>query len=137
MSDTDSRQSFSAWDFEQDNDGASDVVATGVLQRFKSYKSNVSGRSKTTFRGQSIWLGDEGKDARGATFAEQMAALEYCGGLFGGNSGGGEKWARGQWAESSKGGSTGGLSAPVSPKSFELGIWVKRDGNDGVGSMVV
>ncbi|KFZ10858.1 hypothetical protein V501_05002 [Pseudogymnoascus sp. VKM F-4519 (FW-2642)] len=130
VSDTDSRKSFSAWDFEQEKEGPSEAP-TGMLQRFKSYRSNVSTRSKTTFRGQSIWLGNEDKDARGPTFMEQMASLEYCGGLFGGNPDKGGRWARSQWSESI-GGSSKRLSTPLSPKSFELGVWGRRGGNDGV-----
>jgi hypothetical protein len=135
VSDTDSRKSFSAWDFEQEKEGPSEAP-TGMLQRFKSYRSNVLTRSKTTFRGQSIWLDNEDKDARGPTFMEQIASLEYCGGLFGGSSVREGKWARSQWSESI-GGSSNRLSTPLSPKSFELGPWAKRDGNDGVGSVVV
>lgn len=134
VSDTDSRQSFSGWDFEQENDAAAEI-SSGGLRRFKSYKSNVSGRSKTTFRGQSIWLADDGQDGRGASFMEQMAALEYCGGLFGGKTEGDGKWARSQWSDS-RGNSLGRLSAPVSPRCFELELLPKQDGNDGVGSSV-
>ncbi|OBT81266.1 hypothetical protein VE02_10284 [Pseudogymnoascus sp. 03VT05] len=129
VSDTDSRKSFSGWDFEQEKEGPS-KAPTGMLKRFKSYRSNVSTRSKTTFRGQSIWLGNEDKDARGPTFMEQMASLEYCGGLFGGSADKGGTWARSQWSESI-GGSSNRLSTPLSPKSFELGGWGKKDGNDG------
>ncbi|KFY21868.1 hypothetical protein V493_07037 [Pseudogymnoascus sp. VKM F-4281 (FW-2241)] len=132
LSETDSRQSFSAWDFEQGTDGAGEV-ATGALRRFKSYKSTVSTRSKATFRAQSVCLGDEGQEARGATFMEQMAALEYCGGLFGSASDAGARWARDQWVEGKRI-SAKRLSAPLSSKSFELEVWVKQGGNDGGGA---
>ncbi|KFY44574.1 hypothetical protein V495_03383 [Pseudogymnoascus sp. VKM F-4514 (FW-929)] len=138
VSETDSRQSFSGWDFEQENNGAIEV-SSGALRRFKSYKSNVSGRSKTTFRGQSIWLTDDGQGGRGESFIEQMAALDYWGEPFGGKSEGDGKWARSQWSDSrgnSLGNSLGRLSAPVSPRCFELELWPKQDGNDGVGSIV-
>lgn len=135
VSDADSRQSFSAWDFGQDNDGPSEV-ATGVLQRFKSYRSNVSGRSKTSFRGQSIWLGDKSKDAGETAIVEHIAALEYCGGLFKGSSNRGGLWTRSKWSESTAE-SPKRLPTPMSPKSFELGLWGERDGNDGIGSIVV
>ncbi|KFY56751.1 hypothetical protein V496_06650 [Pseudogymnoascus sp. VKM F-4515 (FW-2607)] len=131
VSDTESRQPFSAWDVEQENEGASEV-STGVLKRLKSFKSTVSSRSKTTFRGQSIWLGNEGKNAREETFVEQMATLEYCGGPFKG----GDLWPRSHWSESN-GDSIERLSTPLSPKSFELSPWAKKDGNDGVRSAVV
>ncbi|KFY44192.1 hypothetical protein V494_01593 [Pseudogymnoascus sp. VKM F-4513 (FW-928)] len=134
MSETDSRQSFSAWDFEQEEDGANEVSGVG-LQRFKSYKSNVSGRSKMTFRGLSIWEGSEGQDTSGATFVEQVTAMDFCGGLFESSSGGGGRWGGSLWSES-RGDSSGRLSAPVSPKGFELGPWIKPDGDGGVGSAV-
>lgn len=135
VSDTESRQSFSAWDVEQETEGASEV-ATGMLKRLKSFKSTVSSRSKTTFRGQSIWLGNEGKNAREETSVEQMSVLEYCGGLFSSGSNKGGQWPRSHWSESN-GDSLERLSTPLSPKSFELGPWAKKDGNDGVGSAVV
>ncbi|OBT61420.1 hypothetical protein VE03_09495 [Pseudogymnoascus sp. 23342-1-I1] len=134
VSDTESRQSFSAWDVEQEDEGASEVV-TGVLKRIKSYKSTVSSRSKTTFRGQSIWLGNE-ENAQETSFVEQMAALGYHRGLFRGGSNNEGQWTRSKWSESNCD-SPKRLSTPLSPKSFELGQWARKDGNDGVGSIVV
>ncbi|KFY13419.1 hypothetical protein V491_06403 [Pseudogymnoascus sp. VKM F-3775] len=135
MSDEGSRQSFSAWDFEQNNDGAAEV-ANAALQRFKGFKSNVSSRSKTTFSGHGIWLGSESHDAPGATFMEQMATLEFSRGLFEGSSNKGAWWPRSQWSES-RANSSGRLSAPVSPRSFELGTWVKRDDDKRVDYVIL
>lgn len=135
MSDEGSRKSFSAWDFEQDDDSVAEV-GNAALQRFKSYKSNVSSRSKATFRGHSIWLGSENQDAPGPTFMEQMAALEFCGGMLERNSNKGNRWSRNQWSDS-RANSSGRLSAPVSPRSFELGPWVKKDGDNRVDSVIV